>query len=202
MLLRRLRRLINSWLDKSDSHFLPFECQWHKFSTLLNFLLLITCSRYTVQQTTICGSTLCRQALGKMGQTRIVDQCSVQFRQLRIQKEHATVHLESEDYGGTKFMACNVFTVQSHVPFVWALVNIPAVSEVHKVWLPNEWNRSKFSKYRFVALIDMLQFNYQFCSWVLDDATKCNPGAWWWLKADECDKQRHCYKGLKTSTKL
>ena len=33
---------------------------------------------------------------------------------------------------------------------------------------------------------------------VLDEAASCNPGTWWWLKADGCD----IVKGLKESTKL
>ena len=32
---------------------------------------------------------------------------------------------------------------------------------------------------------------------VLDEAARCNPDAWWWLKADGCD----IVKGLKESAK-
>ncbi|XP_065892094.1 uncharacterized protein [Dysidea avara] len=64
-----------------------------------------------------------------------------------------------------------------------ALVNIPAVSE-------------RSLRYDFSMSDTTVDSRIQLT--VLDEAAKCNVGAWWWLKADGCD----IVKGLKESTKL
>ncbi|XP_065884178.1 uncharacterized protein [Dysidea avara] len=64
-----------------------------------------------------------------------------------------------------------------------ALVNIPAVSE-------------RSLRYDFSMSDTTVDSRIQLT--VVDEAAKCNVGAWWWLKADGCD----IVKGLKESTKL
>ena len=101
---------------------------------VLNFLLLIICSRYTVygcccylkfvlnirrylvvQQITVCGNKLYTQTLGRNGSGYIVDLYGVQSRQFRTQKEHAIVHL-----GLRRLWRYKMHATKCSLPFVYA----------------------------------------------------------------------------------